>query len=220
MSNTPSTTELQELGRLEDKIQVGVKSCHKAWAALKEIQTKGLHTARGFSTFDAYCKDVWGMGKSQAYNQIAASDTMARIESALPPSLADEIVSERQLRELKDVPQSDLLKVVTKAVTTASDEKKPRVTAAHIRKSASELSPKAKPKAKPAVKVQQAAPSTTVDTTALPPAKSCPSDEVFDKNKDKALEDLRMLAFHLSNIGLGDRWTQTIETIKSEVEAR
>ena len=97
MNTVLTRSEKTDLGRLEQTIQAGLAGFLTAGSALAEIRDRRLYRLT-HATFEAYCRDRWGLGRSHAYRLIDAS---AAIETMSPTGgHAPAPDSERQVRPL------------------------------------------------------------------------------------------------------------------------
>lgn len=84
ITETPTGTEpitMSESNRLielERRIEAGLKTYREVGAALLEIHDARLYKIEHL-TFEAYCRDKWGMGKAYAFRQIAASEAVKNL---------------------------------------------------------------------------------------------------------------------------------------------
>ncbi len=72
-------SEQQELTRLERKVE---RAFYEAGKALAEIRDRKLYRDR-YQTFEAYCKERFGLGKSRVYQQIAAAEVYEDLVEAI-----------------------------------------------------------------------------------------------------------------------------------------
>lgn len=89
MSHTLTKAEAADRARLEDIIRAGLDTFYEVGGALAEIAERGLHLDT-HDTFAEYCLDVWGIGKSRAYQLIGAAKVVEAVSSFLdsPPETA------------------------------------------------------------------------------------------------------------------------------------
>ena len=131
-------TELSRMGQLEETIRHSMQSFVQVGAALKEIRDDRLYRA-SHDTFEAYCKDQWKIGKSHAYNAIAASGVMKNLST-----IVDELPStETQCRPMASLPDLLQQQAWVRAIEIAGGSQPTQkiVTAA-----VAELFPKPEPK--------------------------------------------------------------------------
>lgn len=125
--------ETQELARLEQTIQHGLSSFMAVGAALQRIKDKHLYRAT-HETFDAYCRDKWGMTRSRAYQLTQGSTIAAAIpDASLRP------VNESQARALSHFPP-DMHPTIMDGVHQYSASTGKPVTAGMIERTGSILS--------------------------------------------------------------------------------
>jgi hypothetical protein len=115
-----SVVERRSLEKLEKVIESGVESFLATGSALKEIRDQRLYR-EGFKTFEAYVKARWEFQKSYADKLIGSLEVKQNLGTMVPKSDADKIQNERQLRELKSVPDESLADVIAKASEIAGD---------------------------------------------------------------------------------------------------
>ena len=94
MTTQLSRPERSRLKELEAQIQAGIQIFFRVGKALLEIQATRLYRET-HATWEAYCLDRWGIGKSQAYRLIQAAEV---VEDLSP--IGGEPPNERQAREL------------------------------------------------------------------------------------------------------------------------
>ncbi len=90
-----------EAGRLTQKIR---DHAEKAWALLKEAHDKKAWAAMGYTSFEAYCRDEFGMSRGNAYRLLGQASVIGEIAAAAGLSPAGDIgasISDRAARELK-----------------------------------------------------------------------------------------------------------------------
>jgi len=119
-----SVGERQEFEQHERTITGGLQTFYDVGRALVEIRNKRLYREK-HTTFEAYCREIWGFSRPHAYRLIDAAEVAANISpngDTLPEN-------EAQVRALKAAPGEKQKEVWAKAQATAPDGK---VTAAHI----------------------------------------------------------------------------------------
>jgi len=72
------------LGELERVIDAGMKTFIDVGLALLEIRDKRLYR-QTHSSFDDYCRERWGWGRTQAHNYIAAARVVENVQSIGQP---------------------------------------------------------------------------------------------------------------------------------------
>lgn len=140
MATALSTSDKKALKQHESTIENGLKSFVDVGNALAAIRDTELYMGE-YTTFEAYCKKRWNLGKSRAYQYIESAqvtEALSTIVDVEPPQ------NEAQARVLADLPnESAQATVWTKAVNTAPKDKdgKPKITAAHVRATAEQIIP-------------------------------------------------------------------------------
>ena len=137
MTTELTKTESARLRSLETTIEGGKKVFVAVGAALSEIRDAKLYRAT-HASFDAYCRDRWGWGRSYAYRLMEASEVAAS-------PIGDSIANEAQAREVARVPEEKRAEVVSRAVERAETAGRD-LTAADMREAA-------KPEQEPAITV-------------------------------------------------------------------
>jgi phage N-6-adenine-methyltransferase len=102
----------------ERVIERGLNTFVEVGAALLEIRDGGLYKA-GYSSFEDYCHERWGMSRPRAYQLIDAAETVGRLSTTvdiLP-------TSERQSRPLVGLPPETQFQVWQQVVETAPEGK-------------------------------------------------------------------------------------------------
>jgi hypothetical protein len=91
------TTELirDQLAEHEAVIERGIGTFIEVGNALMAIRDGRLYRETGYASFDAYCRERWGMGRSHAYHLIDASEVAAVLSTNVHT-----VSSEGQAREL------------------------------------------------------------------------------------------------------------------------
>lgn len=108
------TAEIQIRQRLElyeSKIQAGLATFVEVGNALMEIREGKLYRET-HGTFEAYCKEKWGMSKMHAHRLMGAAEVTSNLDSnqLVTPS------SESQVRPLAHLPPDQQKEVWAKAV--------------------------------------------------------------------------------------------------------
>lgn len=118
-------SERKRLDKLEGVIGHILRSFCDAGEALRSIRDERLYRVE-FSTFEAYCKERWGIVASRARQLIAAAAVVENLESVTTVTLT----SERQARVLAPLPPEKQREALEVARSTA-----PRgiVTANHLK---------------------------------------------------------------------------------------
>jgi hypothetical protein len=131
--NELSTTEARQLERCEAVIERGLHTFLEVGTALCEIRDRRLYRA-GHETFEAYCRERWGMGRAHAYRMIDA----AKVVENLSP-IGDIPRSESVARPLLHLDPPQQREAWSRAVETAPGGKP---TAAHVKATVDELFPR------------------------------------------------------------------------------
>lgn len=174
------TGERVELAQLEKVIERGAKTFLEVGRALAAIRDSKLYR-EGFKTFEAYCSERWGYEKRYSHYLANASETAVRIQQIAEskPDLGTIVhklcESEGRLRELADVSDKDLPKVLRKLAK--SDEP---VTAKAIKKAVSEVLPPPEPERKVA---EAAPPESKTDHVPLSEPEPPKREELLDGEK-------------------------------------
>jgi hypothetical protein len=108
------TTERQIL---ENGIREGLLI---AWKNLELIRDKRLYRST-HKTFEEYCREVWGLAKSMAHYQIAASKVVENLSTNSGQNILP--TAETQCRPLAPLPPAQQVEVWEKAVEIAPDKK-------------------------------------------------------------------------------------------------
>lgn len=96
MTDLALTSELLDLMEHEKVIDQGLQSIADVGFALEAIRDGRKYRAAGYSSFDAYCRERWGMSRSYADRSIQAAAVIA----ALTPMGGILPENERQVRPL------------------------------------------------------------------------------------------------------------------------
>ena len=107
--------------------------------ALREIQEKALHRTT-HRTFADYCKDIWEIARTRAYQLIDAANVMDNLQQVDLSTICGQkklvLRNEGQARALSKFDPEQQRTVWTEAVQTAPDGK---ITASHIKRTAKRL---------------------------------------------------------------------------------
>lgn len=129
-------TERGKLRKLESIVAEGISSFVVVGEALKEIRDGKLYR-EAYKTFERYVDEKWGLVRQRAYQLIDAADAKANLSTVVDKNeRASEIKTERQFRELKDVPTDSIEAVVEKAAEIAGDEP---ITASDLKRARVEI---------------------------------------------------------------------------------
>lgn len=136
MSEKLNVSERGRLRKLEQTVLDGMASFVAVGEALKEIRDGKLYR-ESYKTFEKYVDDKWGFEKRHAYRLIDAAVTNSKLcPIGHKIERVDEIKSESQLREIKDVPVDVMEQVVERAAELAGDDK---ITASDLKQARQEV---------------------------------------------------------------------------------
>lgn len=113
-----------ELAKEEEIIERGMRSFVEVGNALMRIRDNDLYTVT-HNTFEAYCKERWGMARRTAYQMIDAATVVENVRNC-----AQIPTHESQVRPLAALPPEQQPAAWQEAVDTAPEGK---VTAAHVK---------------------------------------------------------------------------------------
>ena len=125
--------EEKRLEQLENVVVVNFKSFIQLGAALAEIRDRKLYRNKA-KTFEKYCKELFDIAKSRAYELIGAAEVIENVRNCgqndgLDPS--EFFVNESQLRPLTRLRKEQQLPVCLAAIQSAPNGK---ITASHVKK--------------------------------------------------------------------------------------
>lgn len=120
--------ESDALAVCEQRISAGFESFRDVGLALKRVRDERLYRTT-HASFEAYCREKWGMGKSYAYQIIASASVAVEVSA-----IAD-IPNESSARELARVEPEHRDEVVRKAAESGP------VTAKAIKQAAAKVAP-------------------------------------------------------------------------------
>lgn len=120
-----SRNQLQELKTLEETIEQGIKTFVEVGSALARIRDERLYR-ENYETFEAYCKERWGMAIRTAYQYIDSAKVFENVRNC-----AQIPTHESQTRPLSSLPPDEQKEAWEEAVATAPEGK---VTGAHVAK--------------------------------------------------------------------------------------
>lgn len=126
-----SVSEKEQLSRLEETVERGLKTFVDVGTALMVIRDSKLYR-QDFNTFEEYCQKRWSMGKSRVYQMIDAATVVDNLQKS---KILDFPPNESQARALSKLPADVQREVYDKAIDTAPNG---RVTAAHVQRVADE----------------------------------------------------------------------------------
>lgn len=118
--------ELDALALCESVIQKGLETFVEVGNALMEVRDKRLYR-QNHETFEAYCRERWGMARRTAYQYIDAADVVENVRHGTHNEVPK---NERQARPLTKLEPEQQAKAWSEAVETAPNGK---VTAAHVK---------------------------------------------------------------------------------------
>jgi hypothetical protein len=129
-------SERGKFRKLELTIANGISSFVVVGNALKEIRDSKLYREE-YKTFEKYVSEKWGFEKRRAYQLIDACEANKNLCTiGTRNDRSSEIKTERQLRELKDVPVESMAPVVERAAELAGDDK---ITASDLKQARQEV---------------------------------------------------------------------------------
>jgi hypothetical protein len=117
-----------QLHKHEAIIDNGLQS---SFVSLLAIRNGNLYR-KGYSTFEAYCLDRWGISRSRAYQLIDAAKVAENVSTMVDTPLP----SERQARPLAPLPAPQQREAWSKAVDSAPNGKP---TAKHVERAVAEV---------------------------------------------------------------------------------
>lgn len=129
------TPELSDLMEWEKPIEAGLRSFVEVGNALAAIRDGKKYKAAGYTTFDDYCRQRWGIAKSQAYRSIQAAAVigeMSPVGDVLPRT-------ERQVRPLAAVADPEERAAIWEQAVENSGGEQP--TAAEVAAVVAEVAP-------------------------------------------------------------------------------
>jgi hypothetical protein len=118
-----TTHECTLLSAHEAQIERGLQTFYDVGTALLAIRDQRLYRAT-FATFEAYCRERWGLKRQRAYELIDAAVIMGDLSE-----ISDKPIKESHAAPLAAVPPAERAEVWQEAVDTAPNGK---VTAAHV----------------------------------------------------------------------------------------
>lgn len=136
------TRDKERLAELEGVIQRNLQSFYEVGRALMEIRDNRLYQHKnggGYQTFEDYCREVWDIGRRNAYYLMDAATVIENVNNC-----SQKPATESQARPLARLEPEKQKVAWQKAVETAPEGK---VTAAHVQKVVREMvEPAPKPK--------------------------------------------------------------------------
>lgn len=202
----------ERLSRLELVASKGLKASLDGFAALGEIRDDRLYLARGYTTWESYCKEVWGISPNYAYKQIQAVECRERVCTMVHTTAAGGLDTERQLRELQTVPDESLNDVLEEADVLATESGASRLTADILKKARVRVLGGRKKKKKPGSGKKPAEPFVLeVEPLGVP-------DDKLRDSRAKALKALEQARRHMGILGLDQKWDKTLNKMMDDVE--
>jgi flagellar motility protein MotE (MotC chaperone) len=122
--------EQNNLAELESTIERNLHAFYEVGFALMQIRDNKLYR-ESFTTFEAYCKEKWGMERNYANKLIQASAVVDNLGTIVPTP-----TNEAQARPLTHLEPDQQREAYQKAVETAPEGK---VTAKHIEETVREM---------------------------------------------------------------------------------
>jgi hypothetical protein len=123
------------LAENEAVIEAGLATFVEVGRALMEIRDGRQYRSAGWSDFDTYCRERWGMARAHAYRMIEASEVVSEL-SPIGDKLPTSESQARELAPLRDDPEA--MAEVMDEVTTEAEQTGTKVTATKIREKVTE----------------------------------------------------------------------------------
>jgi hypothetical protein len=124
--------EHDELNQYEAVIQKGIETFVEVGIALMAIRDRALYEG-GYGTFEEYCRQRWGFGKSYAYSLMGATKVIENL-STIMDTLPANLEQAKPLTQLKTSEQQQ--QAWERAMETAPDG---RVTGLHVQSVVNEM---------------------------------------------------------------------------------
>jgi len=139
--NIITMQESARLVELERTIETGMTTFVEVGNALMEIRDSRLYRVE-YKTFEAYCREKWGMSKSRANQLISGSGVVQNLATvvAKPPT------TETQARPLTTLPAEQQPQAWERAVEIAEGE---QPTARQVEEAVAEFNESDRPEARP-----------------------------------------------------------------------
>lgn len=130
-----TTTEHDDLARLETKIAKGLAYFMDVGQALAIVRDRRLYRAK-HETFEDYCQEKWHLPRRRAYQIMEAAGGVEGLDTESVCKKLHTPIKERQALALASVPKEDRQAVFDEAVETApkNGNGKPKFTAKHVQK--------------------------------------------------------------------------------------
>lgn len=126
--------ERSALTHAEAEIENGLQSFIEVGEALAKVRDERLYR-EDFASFEAYCRERWGLSRSLAYDTIAAAETVVQMSAIADVPTP---VNVGQARELRGLEPQQAVEVMVEATVTAP---KPP-TASDIREARERIAPR------------------------------------------------------------------------------
>jgi hypothetical protein len=101
--------EISRLGELEAVVETGLTVFVKVGNALLEIRDSRLYRQQ-FPTFEAYCKERWGLKQSRAYQLLDAAVVVGNLQSSTIVELPKTESQARPLTRLEPEVQREVMR--------------------------------------------------------------------------------------------------------------
>ena len=200
-STALTVAEKSQLAESEAIIASGLVTFADVGRELLRIRDGKLYKD-GSTTFDAYCKARWDMGKAYANRLIEASGV---VESLAP--MGAKPTNERQARALASVPMEER-QGVWEAVTERAKEAGRPVTAADVKKEIKAKEPKKQNRPKTAEEEEEMYPGKVPDAPKKPKSKGvgvrCAAEAMAAMQKIPPNDGLRADAWKMMRQWLDD----------------
>jgi hypothetical protein len=83
LSTEKTRPEIKELTELEATIADGLKAFYEVGMALLQIRDSKLYKLAGYTQFEAYCQEKWGMKRAHAYRVIDSAKCVNNLMSPI-----------------------------------------------------------------------------------------------------------------------------------------
>lgn len=217
--------EAVELNSLETKVREGFRKGLEAFAALKSIRDLQLYKVRGFKSFDKYCQQEFGIKRDYADRNIVATGVLEKVLTLGSTfGCAEKITTERQCRELLQVPDEKLGQVLEEIDVLAEEKQKPNLPANLIREAVKRVVPEREPKQPVASASDEPVTETKPQGTTVV-LEDRPEPDYIRNNltsmqiarySSMGLESLRHLIRHMSQFGFYEKYEDTLDQIEAE----
>jgi hypothetical protein len=126
ITRTLSKPSRERFAELEEIIERNIKSFIEAGNAIWEIRESGYYLIT-HKSFEGYCGERWGFGRSYAYRLIQSAKVTERITTG--PQVAEKVLpvgdtplptTERQVRELAKAPEDEQAEVWQEVIETTA----------------------------------------------------------------------------------------------------